>query len=303
MAKSCLICGAPSGIYPLCKKHLMLKNQGKVIKDKDGNWIEVSEEPKPEKEVVVKEEVKSKESKNTECVICHKDSSGNPLCKKCYFETKSQEDQVDRNRPAFELKDHYFNLKSATYRIVSFDNVLKNCKMLVSIANVVQSSHDDTSLTSRVINDIDEIVKSKQKKEVKSTSYTEQSDSQKSAIMRTLDGHIVKSYGEVEVDDILYNNHICHCYEKEVDEISSAERCLKSDWFIPVVGNKGIYIEYWGMNTPEYLKNKEEKRKLYKENNVPLIEVEKDDVKDKTGLQTRILREYKKLKEEIKKSI
>lgn len=86
-------------------------------------------------------------------------------------------------------------------------------------------------------------------------------------------------------------------------ETPSIERTIKSDWFIPVLANKGIYVEYWGMNTKDYLKNKEEKRKMYKEYNIPLIEIEKDDVKDVSGLTTRIIREYTSLKEKIKNNI
>ena len=39
--KICQICGEKSGIYPLCKKHLEMKNNGLVIKDEKTNkWIE-----------------------------------------------------------------------------------------------------------------------------------------------------------------------------------------------------------------------------------------------------------------------
>ena len=53
------------------------------------------------------------------------------------------------------------------------------------------------------------------------------------------------------------------------------------DWFIPVNSNmEGIYVEYWGMRKKEYELNKDEKRKLYKEYDIPLIELEKDDYID-----------------------
>ena len=166
------------------------------------------------------------------------------------------------------------------------------------------NAYDDSSLITRLNDDISEIVLAmNSKKEIKTTSFTEQSDSQKSSIIRTLDGHTVMSEGERRIDDILYTNMIVHCYGKDVIEIGYGERTLTSDWFIPIIGNKGIYIEYWGMNTGDYTKNKDEKRKIYKDNNIPLIEIEKDDIKDIPGLTTRILREYKQLKEEIKKNI
>src|SRR5690606_17308526 len=98
-------------------------------------------------------------------------------------------------------------------------------------------------------------------------------------------------------------NMICHCYEKDVYELGTDQRSIKADWFIPVFGNKGIYIEYWGMDTEDYIKNKEEKKRLYKEHNIPLIQIEKDDTKDVSGLSSRINREYETLKNEIKKRI
>lgn len=36
----CEICGQPSGFYPLCKYHKILKEKGVVYKDENGNWIE-----------------------------------------------------------------------------------------------------------------------------------------------------------------------------------------------------------------------------------------------------------------------
>ena len=97
------------------------------------------------------------------------------------------------------------------------------------------------------------------------------------------------------VDDILYENRIVHCYEKKVP-IDSDEQTIKCDWFIPVTDSRhGIYIEYWGMNTKEYLQNKERKRKAYKDHDIPLIEIEKDDYKDRQGLSDRIISEINKL--------
>ena len=36
----CEICGNPSGFYPLCKYHKILKDKGLVYKDENQNWIE-----------------------------------------------------------------------------------------------------------------------------------------------------------------------------------------------------------------------------------------------------------------------
>jgi len=287
--KTCQICGKSSGIYPLCKEHLELKNAGKVVKNDSGSWVVLEED---------------KTTGETNCVICGKSSNGKPLCTDCYKESVDRKDEFDKNQKPYELKDYYFNLRSNIYRFTNFEYVKNNSKKLFALAYLVNEIHKDSSLISRVADDVKDIIEKKTpSKDIKTTQFTEQSDSQKSAIIRTIDGHIVKSIGEQIIDDILYNNMICHCYEKDVYELGTDQRSIKADWFIPVFGNKGIYIEYWGMDTEDYIKNKEEKKRLYKEHNIPLIQIEKDDTKDVSGLSSRINREYETLKNEIKKRI
>ena len=142
--------------------------------------------------------------------------------------------------------------------------------------------YENTSLTDRVVEDIKEIIKKKKPKE-ESTLISEETkvqDSRKEEIKRTMDGHYVKSDAECVIDDILYENRIVHCYEKKVP-ISADEPTIMADWFIPIYNNrKGIYIEYWGMKTKEYLENKERKLESYKMNNIPLISIEKDDYRE-----------------------
>lgn len=120
---------------------------------------------------------------------------------------------------------------------------------------------------------------------------------------KSLDGHKVRSQAELDIDDILYNALILHAYEKEVTQISSEERVVLSDWFVPVYGDVGIYIEYWGLNSPTYKKNKDAKIKLYLDNDIPLIQIEMDEIKDKTKLTIRLLRELKMHKEKLKEKM
>ena len=138
--------------------------------------------------------------------------------------------------------------------------------------------------------------KKKPQEKQENSEYSKTQDSRKEEVQRTADGHYVKSYPETVIDDILYESRIIHCYEKKVSQISSDEQTVTADWFIPVTDSRhGIYIEYWGMNTKEYLQNKERKRKAYKEYDIPLIEIEKEDYKDKRGLEDRLLSELNML--------
>lgn len=178
----------------------------------------------------------------------------------------------------------------------TFDYIKSNCNKLMAIANFVNEMYRDSSLVDRAVNDIKDIIETKTpKEEVKISEEVKQKDSHKEELRRTCDGHYVKSDPEITIDDILYECRIVHCYEKKVP-IDSDEQTIKCDWFIPVTDSRhGIYIEYWGMNTKEYLQNKERKRQAYKDHDIPLIEIEKDDYKDRQGLMDRIISEINKL--------
>ncbi len=52
------------------------------------------------------------------------------------------------------------------------------------------------------------------------------------------------------------------------------------------------------MSTKEYLTNKDRKKKAYLENNIPLIQIEKDEYKDSQGLRDRLVQEINKLAKE-----
>lgn len=79
-SKTCQICGAPSGMYPLCKECLKLKEEGIVVKDEESKkWIKIEEEEETELY-----DVPFDLSEQT-CALCDKKGSG-PLCKKHYEE-------------------------------------------------------------------------------------------------------------------------------------------------------------------------------------------------------------------------
>lgn len=302
---ACNLCGGESGTYFLCFKCNKLKEAGRALKCQDcGNWYYAdkkctckSKEEKSEKVALnIARESDCSASDDANCIVCGKKAPNGHLCRDCYYEMRDFKDSFDKNAKVFDMKDYYFNLRSNIYRMKTFDYIKSNCNKLMAIANFVSELYRDTSLTDRVVTDIKEIIESKKpKEEVKVSEEIKQKDSHKEELRRTLDGHYVKSDPEIVIDDILYENRIVHCYEKKVP-IDSDEQAIKCDWFIPVTDSRhGIYIEYWGMNTKEYLQNKERKRAAYKEHDVPLIEIEKDDYKDRQGLTDRIISEINKL--------
>jgi predicted nuclease of restriction endonuclease-like RecB superfamily len=91
---------------------------------------------------------------------------------------------------------------------------------------------------------------------------------------KCLDGHLVRSKGELIIDNHLHRLGIDHEYEKTI-RIKS--KLLKYDWYLP---GFQIYIEYWGYYGKEYMKRKAEKLQLYHKGNLKLISIEDIMLKD-----------------------
>ena len=100
--KNCQICGKPSGMYPLCKEHLALKNEGKVIKnEKTGEWElkDLSKDEYGECKI------------NKKCLLCSNSTeNGNLFCKEHYFKYKDKTITVTiKNLTDFNIVDEYGN--------------------------------------------------------------------------------------------------------------------------------------------------------------------------------------------------
>lgn len=82
------------------------------------------------------------------------------------------------------------------------------------------------------------------------------------------DGHIVKSQGELIIDNWLYRNGINHAYEHRIqrDDIH-----LMTDFYLSHIN---VYVEYWGMiSDATYRQRKEEKINFYRKHGLNLIEL------------------------------
>lgn len=303
MGKNCVICGAPSGIYPLCKHHLQMKANGEVEKCENcGTWYEV-ENGCPNCKETQNDELnmdwlENDEEKNNVCIICGEASNGYPQCRDCYYETRNYMDSLDKNSSVRKMRDYYYNLKERIVIINGLEEAQEQCKKLIAIAITEDNINDDSSLLDRVYNDVEILLTKKRATPTPENSkYAEErqeKDESKSRINTAQDGHNCESDMEVRIDDILYNSYILHCYGKSIDEIT--EKRKKCDWFIPIANGKGIYIEYWGMDTDKYKKDRQEKEELYKKYNIPYIGIEKDDPKQDTQtFKSNLIRDLTKL--------
>jgi hypothetical protein len=91
------------------------------------------------------------------------------------------------------------------------------------------------------------------------------------------DGHKVRSKGELLIDNWLYQNGILHAYEKQLESSAGTPETMYCDFFIP---GSNTYIEFWGLKDKAYTKRKEEKLNFYRLNNINLIEVFPENLKE-----------------------
>jgi len=109
---------------------------------------------------------------------------------------------------------------------------------------------------------------------------------------RTQDGHYVRSKAEMIIDNLLYQYGLVHAYERKLP----IEEDVYSDFYIPPGSNRpqGVYIEYWGLeNDEKYLERKKKKLELYKSNELPLIELNEDDIQNLDDVLPRKLLQFK----------
>lgn len=84
--------------------------------------------------------------------------------------------------------------------------------------------------------------------------------------LRTVDAVAVQSKGEKRIGDWLAKNAIAYEYDERITVAGDFR--MRPDFYLPEFD---VYIEYWGMNTPEYLENRKKKLFLYKREGKRLI--------------------------------
>lgn len=89
MGKSCVICGAPSGMYPLCRLHLKMKNEGLVAKcEHCGKWYLVADGCDCQKADDLISDDSLVEDLDVplrnQCLTCGEDANGFWFCRDCY---------------------------------------------------------------------------------------------------------------------------------------------------------------------------------------------------------------------------
>ena len=125
---------------------------------------------------------------------------------------------------------------------------------------------------------------SEEKDTAQKTTQTEKSFRDKfKATYRSTDGHMVRSKGEMLIDNWLYMAEIVHAYERKLP----IEENVYSDFYIPT---GKVYIEYWGLeNDDKYLARKKFKKNIYEKYNFNLIELQDKQVQNLDDILPKLL--------------
>lgn len=103
---------------------------------------------------------------------------------------------------------------------------------------------------------------------------------------RATDGHMVRSRGEMLIDNFLYFAGIAHAYER----LLPVEEELYCDFYVPA---GKVYIEYWGLdNDPKYIERKNIKKEIYKKSGFNLIELNNEQVDNLDDNLPKLLLKY-----------
>lgn len=104
------------------------------------------------------------------------------------------------------------------------------------------------------------LIKLFKKSKIKQTRY--KSDS----------GDMVKSRAELVIANWLF----CRGFEFVYEKKANVNQRVISDFYLT---KYDVYIEFWGLETPAYIKRKKKKIKIYKKNHLKLIEMNDDSLR------------------------
>lgn len=209
-----------------------------------------------------------------ECILCGEDANGYLFCKSCYRKYKNQSILVKiDNCEDFEVIEEDYEEDIPEW--INEGVQRSSCIICMDEAN---GHHFCPDCYHEYKNKIIQIqIKNCNEYKVVNEEYSGQR-------FITKDGHVVKSKAEREIDNYLFDNNIKHAYEKEILlQNQYGEKIPLHPDFCIFIGDKKVYIEYWGYDESniEYTRTKNSKLKIYKNAGLTLINLyESTDAKD-----------------------
>ncbi len=240
MGKTCAICGAPSGNYPLCKKHY--HNEAIVKCEKCGHWYN--------------------NSFGFECPYCFIDNLN--VCAECGALYNPKYGCPICNYSGYGPQEDFWNT------LGFLDPPQNNLNNTCLICGDNSGKHHFCSncyykFKNKVIT-----LRINKFKDITLIENGYESP------LTCEDGHPVKSQQEALIDNYLFNHNIRHIYEKSFPIDNNKEHDLHPDFYLP---DLDIYIEHWGIkNNPKYEETKEYKIPYYKKAKITLICTNSDDI-------------------------
>lgn len=277
MGKTCQICGANSGMYPLCTTHLKLKSEGKVVKCQDcGKWHladSVCLCKGTKKFSVLPSEGFEK------CVICNEKTKGYAFCRNCWNQhteeelisilNRTSEVKTDEKEAGDPVAPAVENNKIITINESNKAKCITCGKQTDGLLFCASCYHKYKSkqLLFRITN----------------CSNVELLEEEYEGRYTCKDGHVVKSKSERDIDNYLFEHGISHAYERELPYGASEKEVIRPDFYLPNYLGEGkhVYIEHWGYNENniQYTKTKKFKIAIYKDLKITLVcTYEKTDV-------------------------
>lgn len=256
------------------------------------------------KEVKVEEKVVTKPLLG-KCMFCEK-SAKYSLCGKCYREKLMVKSELESSFVDYEkTKEYYNNLKYNIIKVPDIDSAINGCIKLVVIGEILEKKFKEKRAFIKSKFDVSDILKKKREclannkelDEVVEVEDNEWKDFRKVYPMniRCKDGHYVRSKAEKLIDDYLFDNQIMHIYEKRIINEGNNETYYP-DFYLPyLINNKGVYIEYFGLEDNEkYIKKEKKKLNYYSSKGYDVIEVREANISSIDDFLEDKIREVKK---------
>jgi len=194
-------------------------------------------------------------------------------------------------------KTSRFYIKRSLSKSEIVDIVVTSFVVIEKMSKLKRCIWTMTELGERLYNSIDyyenyfniDISKFLDNEEESKKEFKEGLNEKFPATFKAIDGHYVRSEAEQTIDNFLFRNGIIHAYEKRLP----GDKCFYCDFYIPPRNKitQSIYIEYWGMENDEtYLEIKNTKLEIYKREQLQLIEITKNNLKNLRAYLTEKLR-------------
>lgn len=222
------------------------------------------------------------------CLFCQKIIFKKCFCEDHYISIKKNiKKYLNEKHNDYDYTVHYHNLRFSILKMYNQEHIIDNLINLISIAEAYRIRKNNAILVEKVYPFSKKIIfrtqingsKVNEEKEKLLQNINAEVDFRKNWSKDYLcdDGHYVRSLSEMIIDNWLYKNNIMHSYEKRCFLPKHKEVYILCDFYIPSIDT---YVEYWGKYQRNYIARKKAKQQFYKENNIKLINVEHENLKN-----------------------